>query len=1190
MTYDLQVSADPTFTDEEKFLVNATDLTTTAVYVEGLEPAKQYYFRVKAYCDAAKKDASDWTMTANFKTPYAPLYTEDFTMSLSDWRMAHGYANKVFAGKAAPRDTTTSGTYNSWYRVQNLALSGYAVRSLLGYAASANPSYPISSTYQSETYYQKYWLISPSITIENEGAQLAFESALTHYTSADPIYVHDHWNTGWDDQFMVIISEDDGATWKQENAVIWNNETSNDPSDEHYKYGIGNYKLTDIPATPTQLTVDLTKYTGKTIRIAFYAENTDQNALYGIHVDKIHVNYLTKLEESLNLCQFEDIDDVLGFNVNGDTVQAGELNLKRSVLSYENGKNDSLFILNANYKEAPQYYYEITICEGTPFEYMGFNQHTAPGTYRMKLQSQVTGCDSIVNFTIRHTKAFETTIDTTICYGTYYEFNGQQLTEPGKYVANLKACEMYGECDSIVTLNLSVTTPIITSLNPVICAGGEYYWDGADTTLATRGTYTRTFLAANGCDSVVTVTLTVIDPVTVPVAYALPEGGSYTFGEQVITEAGVYSKHDESLVTGCDSITELTVTIIPAPVTPLYEAICAGGSYTFAGKEYTEPCVVRDTTYAEETHYMAITELHLTVNPILTNNLGAKYINAGDTYDFYGKTLSETGIYYDTISSLVTGCDSINYINLVVLTNTTGTESMTICSSELPLVWKNMTIEKEGTYTFDTLTVYGTDSAVVLTLDVIQPVTATLRESFCEGGSYELNGKIYTVAGTYYDTVVSAVTGCDSIITLVLTRNDAPVIPLTAAICEGSAYTFGDKELTVAGIYRDTTYAAETHCMEIQELTLTVNRPVSTNIVENICENDVYDFFGEPLTETGTYSHTLQSQVTGCDSVIHLTLNVAAVTTKNIGKAICEGDSYDFAGQTLSEAGIYSDTLRNIFGCDSLITVLTLTVNEPTTYEYDYALCSGGKYEFFGKELTVAGTYTDTTVNKAGCDSIVTVHLTINEPLTGTQYAEFCGEVYYYQGQPYSAGTHEVWTKNEQGCDSIVTLVLTQTFDVHDTLNVTLCAGETYSDENFTVNEPGTYYAESSTLSGCVIYHVLYFGNYPTEMTVDTTVLLSDLATLELAIPEEYKPYAKEFIKTITKSGDYSKSIDVISPQGCDFTLYLTLHVKDAMAIQNIYEENGQKVLKVFYQDHIYIIRKDGWYNVSGQKVEAPVQ
>ena len=292
MSFDIQVSEDPTFTDAEKMLVDTIGALATNYAVEGLEPNKQYFYRVKAYCDAERKDASDWTAVANFITPYSPLYTEDFTMSLSDWKMGYGYANKVFSGEIAMRDTTTSGTYNSWYRVQNLALSGYAVRMLLGYAASTNPTYPISSTYQGESYLQKYWLVSPSITIEKENAQLAFEAALTNYTTANPIYAHDHWNEGWDDQFMVIISDDNGATWKRENATIWNNEKGTQPGDSLYKYGQGDYVLTDIPATPTQLSVDLNKYAGKTIRIAFYGENTVQNAMNAIHVDKIHVNYL----------------------------------------------------------------------------------------------------------------------------------------------------------------------------------------------------------------------------------------------------------------------------------------------------------------------------------------------------------------------------------------------------------------------------------------------------------------------------------------------------------------------------------------------------------------------------------------------------------------------------------------------------------------------------------------------------------------------------------------------------------------------------------------------------------------------------------------------------------------------------------------------------------------------------------
>ena len=863
MSYDLQISADPTFTDDAKTLVDATDLTATSYTVEGLEPAKQYYFRVKAYCDAAKKDASDWTMTANFKTPYVPLYTEDFTMSLGEWRMAYGYANKVFAGKAAPRDTTSSGTYNSWYRVQNLALSGYAVRALLGYAASANPTYPISSTYQAETYYQKYWLISPSITIEKENAQLAFEAALTHYTTADPIYVHNHWNDGWDNQFMVIISEDDGQTWKQENAVIWNNETTDDPSDEHYKYGIGNYKLTDIPATPTQLTIDLTKYTGKTIRIAFYAENTDQNSLYGIHVDKIHVNYLTKLEENMTLCQFEDVDDVLGFSINGDTVPAGEIHLERSVLSYEKGKNDSLYVLDVNYKEAPQYYYEIEICAGTPFEYMGFNQHTAPGTYRMKLISQVTGCDSIVNFTIKHAEALRSVIDTTICQGDVFYFNGKPYSEAGTYSDTLQACALYGGCDSIVTLNLGIRA-----------------------------------------------TDRIVQPVTI---------------------------------------------------------------------------------------------LH------------------GESYQWYDYIFTESTIK-DTVFTNMAGCDSTIVLNLTVKYADVDYDSVAICQGE----------------------------------------TYTWRE------------KVYSEMGTYYDTV------------------------------------------RVEGL---------------------------------------------------------------ADQIFGLMLQVNAPTYYEYAAAICAGDEYPFNGQLLTESGTYIDTLDNMYGCDSIVT-LRLTVNQPQNETLDVAICHGTTYLFGGEELSKPGTYVDTIIDNHGCEAFITLNLTINDPLTGTLNAEYCGEAYYYQGVPYAEGTYEVWIKNEQGCDSIVTLTLTQTYDVHDTLNVTLCAGETYSDEHFTANKPGTYYNEVAEAGGCTTFYVLYFANYESEIEVVDSVLTTELPFT----------YMDLYYSEGTAPGIYKDTIETTSVAGCDLTIYHVLYVLENQDIQNILVENGQNVMKVLYRDHIYIIRPDGWYNVSGQKVNTPVK
>jgi hypothetical protein len=656
---------------------------------------------------------------------------------------------------------------------------------------------------------------------------------------------------------------------------------------------------------------------------------------------------------------------------------------------------------------------------------------------------------------------------------------------------------------------------------------------------------------------------------------------------------GTYYQTLKSKVTGCDSIITLVLTQTPATVIPVSASFCEGSSYSFGGKELTEAGTYRDTTYGAE-HCMQITELTLSMNPRLYNNLGTKYINAGSEYDFYGKMISATGRYYDTVQSVVTGCDSINYLYLNPLSPRNGSESMTVCSSELPITWKKKVIESAGTYTFDTLTVYGTDSIITLTLNVIQPVTYTLNDNFCEGGSYELNGETYSAEGTYYQTLKSKVTGCDSIITLVLTKNPAPVEKISAAICNGSSYPFGGKNLTRADIYRDTTYEEGTHCMKITELTLIVNYPVNKKVNANICAGDQYQFGDTVLTTTGVYTRTLTS-VTGCDSIVTLTLSVSSVQHKSIGASICRGESYPFGGKELTEAAIYYDTIQSkVTGCDSLITELTLTVKEPTTYDYDYVLCAGGTYDFFGEKLTEAGAYSHTISNKQGCDSIITVHITISEPLKGTKYAEYCGDAYVYEegdGNEYTEGTHEVLLKTEAGCDSIVTLTLKQTFDVHDTLNVTMCAGDTYQDENFTVDKPGTYFYEETQMSGCTYYHVLYFDNYPTEMSIDTTVLIEDLPSLVLAIPAEYKAYADSIVALITEPGDYKDSIEVQTPAGCDFTIFVTLHVKDAMAIRDIYEdENGQKVLKVLYRERLYIIRQDGWYNAAGQRVENPIR
>ena len=92
----------------------------------------------------------------------------------------------------------------------------------------------------------------------------------------------------------------------------------------------------------------------------------------------------------------------------------------------------------------------------------------------------------------------------------------------------------------------------------------------------------------------------------------------------------------------------------------------------------------------------------------------------------------------------------------------------------------------------------------------------------------------------------------------------------------------------------------------------------------SICEDEVYDFFGHQLTQSGTYSQTLPNHL-GCDSTIVLTLEVIPTITEVRAADICHGEVYNFGGRTLRAPGTYTDSLTSASGCDSIL-ILELTV------------------------------------------------------------------------------------------------------------------------------------------------------------------------------------------------------------------------------------------------------------------------
>lgn len=198
-----------------------------------------------------------------------------------------------------------------------------------------------------------------------------------------------------------------------------------------------------------------------------------------------------------------------------------------------------------------------------------------------------------------------------------------------------------------------------------------------------------------------------------------------------------------------------------------------------------------------------------------------------------------------------------------------------------------------------------------------------------------------------------------------------------------------------------------------------------TQVVERICAGESYEFAGNWIDSAGIYLDTLNS-FWGCDSIIELQLEVGGSSLEVRSESICAGDNFVFAGQLLSETGQYQDSLLNLSGCDSII-VLELLVQGAVRSSFTDSICSGGVYFFAGELLTEEGVYGDTLQSTEGCDSIISLELTVLSPALGdTLYVEQAlGTTYDFQGRNYAAaGLYEAILSAANGCDSTIYLAL----------------------------------------------------------------------------------------------------------------------------------------------------------------------
>lgn len=280
-------------------------------------------------------------------------------------------------------------------------------------------------------------------------------------------------------------------------------------------------------------------------------------------------------------------------------------------------------------------------------------------------------------------------------------------------------------------------------------------------------------------------------------------------------------------------------------------------------------------------------------------------------------------------------------------------------------------------------------------------------------------------------------------------------------------------------------------CPTTDQVLVTVNPSIITNITDTICDGSTYFFNGNPISSSGNYVDSLSS-VSGCDSVITLDIVFSTnpiVTSPDL--QICLGDSallipsgantyiwtptvnpVDNLGQMWVDPIITSTYVvqgNNLDGCFDLDTVNVIVNPTPLTQLVadDNTICpntvvqlnasGAATYQWSGIDLTAftgasqsitavtSGLYSITGTSVFGCVSSDSLFVTVyQEPsLTATPIlSEICaGELVTFQvagadfyqwsnGQSSSTYTYQPLTSES------ITIIGTNTFGCADTTQV----------------------------------------------------------------------------------------------------------------------------------------------------------
>ena len=199
--------------------------------------------------------------------------------------------------------------------------------------------------------------------------------------------------------------------------------------------------------------------------------------------------------------------------------------------------------------------HDTVACAGTLYNYNG--TLIPAGTSQNFTYTSVKGCDSIVTVVVEALSSSQSTLVLSACLGDSAEYHGFTIAAGEQMDVVLTNVD---GCDSIVSVSVDVLQPTTATLILKACPAGSVVYQGQ--TLAVGSVTDFHYVNSAGCDSVLTVTVAERTLAFMPIVLDVCKGENTVYNGDVLS-AGDIKQYVFTDIYNCDSIVEVTVNEFP---------------------------------------------------------------------------------------------------------------------------------------------------------------------------------------------------------------------------------------------------------------------------------------------------------------------------------------------------------------------------------------------------------------------------------------------------------------------------------------------------------------------------------------------------------------------------------------------------------------------------------------------------